>query len=157
MGKHFLVAMLLVALVAVAGCTGEFVGAYDTTTSTTAAVVTSTTAAVTTTGKATTTTKPASTLTRSQENAIRKAQDYLDYSAFSRKGLVGQLEYEGFSTADATFAVDHLNVDWKLQAAKKAEEYLKYSPFSRSGLFDQLIYEGFTEEEAEYGVGQTGL
>src|SRR5690606_26353632 len=37
-------------------------------------------------------------LTRSQENAIRKAESYLDFMAFSRTGLIEQLEYEGFDT-----------------------------------------------------------
>lgn len=37
----------------------------------------------------------------------------------SRKGLIEQLEFEGYTTEDATFAVDYLNVDWKEQAEKK--------------------------------------
>ncbi|MEV0251911.1 Ltp family lipoprotein [Nocardia sp. NPDC050712] len=91
-------------------------------------------------------------LTSSQRNAIRTAQQYLDYSAFSRTGLIHQLEYEEFSTADATFAVDSLNVDWNEQAAKSAKQYLDYTSFSRSGLIDQLVYDGFTRAQAEYGV-----
>ncbi|MFE9577344.1 Ltp family lipoprotein [Nocardia sp. NPDC006044] len=91
-------------------------------------------------------------ITSSQRNAIRSAQQYLAYSAFSRSGLIHQLEYEGFSTADATFAVDSLNVDWNEQAAKSAKQYLEYISFSRSGLIDQLVYEGFTRAQAEYGV-----
>jgi hypothetical protein len=56
----------------------------------------------------------------SQENAIRKAQDYLNYTAFSRQGLITQLvAEEHFSTDDATYAVDSLNADWNKQAAKK--------------------------------------
>ncbi|GAB2657003.1 Ltp family lipoprotein [Nocardia goodfellowii] len=91
-------------------------------------------------------------ITSGQRNAIRSAQQYLDYSAFSRSGLIHQLEYEDFSTADATFAVDSLNVDWNEQAAKSAEQYLEYTSFSRSGLIDQLVYDGFTRAQAEYGV-----
>jgi outer membrane biosynthesis protein TonB len=100
---------------------------------------------------------PEPVLTRSQQNATRKAGDYLDFTAFSRTGLIEQLEYEGFSTEDATFGVDALNVNWNEQAAKKAEDYLDLTAFSRSGLVDQLLYEGFTREQAEYGVSQTGL
>lgn len=88
----------------------------------------------------------------SRRNAIRSAQQYLEFSAFSRSGLIDQLEYEGFSTEDATFAVDSLNVDWNEQAAKSARQYLEYTSFSRSGLIDQLVYEGFTHAQAEYGV-----
>jgi hypothetical protein len=95
--------------------------------------------------------------TVSQRNALKKAENYLDYSAFSRAGLVKQLEYEKYSTADATWAVDHVTVDWNEQAAKKAASYLNYSSFSRAGLLDQLAYEGFTPAQAEFGVASTGL
>ncbi|MCW2135087.1 Ltp family lipoprotein [Arthrobacter sp. VKM Ac-2550] len=95
--------------------------------------------------------------TISQQNALRKASDYLDYTAFSRTGLIGQLEFEEFSTEDATWAVDRVTVDWNEQAANKAKDYLDYTSFSRGGLYDQLIFEGFTPEQAEYGVSQTGL
>ena len=95
--------------------------------------------------------------TVSQQNALRKAADYLEYTAFSRTGLIGQLEYEDFSTADATWAVDRVTVNWNEQAAKKAKDYLEYTAFSRTGLIDQLIYEGYTPAQAEYGVSKTGL
>ncbi|MGO9386189.1 MAG: Ltp family lipoprotein [Mycobacterium sp.] len=90
--------------------------------------------------------------TASQQNAVRKAQQYLNYTAFSRKSLIEQLEYEGFSTEDSTFAVDSLNVDWNQQAVKKARQYLNYTAFSRQGLIEQLEYEGFTPSQAAYGV-----
>ncbi|UOY01842.1 Ltp family lipoprotein [Blastococcus sp. PRF04-17] len=97
---------------------------------------------------------PAPVLSAGQENALRSAGQYLDYTSFSRTGLISQLEYEGYSTADATWAVDNLGVDWNQQAALKAAEYLDYTAFSRQGLVDQLIYEGFTAAEAEYGASQ---
>lgn len=103
------------------------------------------------------TTPPAPAESVSQSNARQKALDYLGYSAFSRTGLIKQLEFEGFSTADATYGVDALGTDWNEQAALKAAEYLDYSAFSRSGLIDQLVFEGFTPAEAEYGVSTTGL
>jgi hypothetical protein len=93
----------------------------------------------------------------SQQNAVRKAEIYLSYAAFSRKGLIDQLEYDNFSTEDAIFAVDHVTVDWNEQAAKKAKIYLSYSAFSRGGLIDQLEYDGFTPAQAAYGVAATGL
>jgi colicin import membrane protein len=95
--------------------------------------------------------------TVSQKNARQKAGDYLDYSAFSSSSLVNQLEFEGFSTDDSSYAVFVLQVDWNEQAALKAADYLEYSSFSRSGLIDQLIFEGFTPEQAAYGVSTTGL
>jgi hypothetical protein len=95
-------------------------------------------------------------LTVSESNAVRSGNSYLDYSGFSRSGLIGQLEYEGYSTGDATFAVDYIAPDWNKEAAESAESYLAYSSFSRQGLIDQLIYEGFSQAEAEYGVTAAG-
>jgi len=96
-----------------------------------------------------------------QQNAYRSAVSYLEYTGFSRSGLIGQLEFEGYSTADAEFAIARLEaeggVDWNAEAAESAASYLDYTAFSRSGLIDQLLYEGFTPEQAEYGVSTTGL
>ena len=97
-----------------------------------------------------------SSLTMGQKNALRSAQSYLRYSDFSYTGLISQLEYEGYSTEDATFAADNCGADWTEQAAKSAKEYLDYSSFSRDGLIDQLEYEGFTHDQAVYGVEQNG-
>lgn len=99
--------------------------------------------------------EPASTV--SQRNAVRTAEDYLDYTAFSREGLIEQLEFDDFSTADATYAVDHITVDWYEQAAKAAKDYLDYSGFSRGGLIDQLEFDGFTPAQAAYGATAAGL
>ncbi|HJX78320.1 Ltp family lipoprotein [Glutamicibacter sp.] len=95
--------------------------------------------------------------TLSQQNALSKASDYLDYTAFSKTGLINQLEFEGFSNGDATWAVERVSVDWNEQAALKAADYLDYTSFSKSGLTDQLIYEGYTKKQAAYGVSTTGL
>ncbi|MFA5211172.1 MAG: Ltp family lipoprotein [Patescibacteria group bacterium] len=100
---------------------------------------------------------PVSTETVSQKNAIRSAKAYLDYSAFSREGLIKQLEYEKFSHVDAVYGTDNSGADWNEQAAKSAEQYLDYSSFSRGGLIGQLLYEGFTQGQAEYGVNSVGL
>lgn len=98
--------------------------------------------------------KPKPTMTPGQENALRAATDYLDYTAFSKSGLIDQLaQTEGYSRADATFAVNHVNANWKQQAYKSAKGYLDYTSFSLSGLVDQLAQaEGFTQAEAEYGA-----
>jgi hypothetical protein len=95
--------------------------------------------------------------TASQRNAKSSAQSYLRFMSFSRTGLIRQLEFEKYSTTDATYAVDALNINWNDQAAKSAKSYLKTMPFSRAGLIDQLIFEGFTQAQAEYGVGANGL
>ena len=92
--------------------------------------------------------------TRAQYRAKVMARNYLDYTAFSRKGLISQLRYEGFSYSTAVYAVDHITVSWRYQAYRKAKEYLDYTVFSRSGLYDQLRYEGFTITQATYGVNR---
>ena len=95
-------------------------------------------------------------LTLGQQNALAKAQSYLSYTAFSRSGLIGQLQYEGFSVDDSTFAVDTLAPDWGAQAVAKAKSYLESSSFSRQSLYDQLIYEGFSDAEANAGLAGVG-
>lgn len=87
-----------------------------------------------------------------EENALRRAKEYLEYSAFSYSGLIEQLEFEGFSNSEATYGADHCGADWNEQAVKRAEEYLEYSAFSYSGLIEQLEFEGFTSSQAEYGA-----
>ena len=81
---------------------------------------------------------------------------YLDFTAFSRKGLIEQLEFERFSHDDAVYGADHCGADWKEQAAKKAAEYLDFMSFSKQDLIEQLEYEGFTSSEAAYGVSAVG-
>lgn len=90
--------------------------------------------------------------TVSQTQAVRQAESYLDFAAFSRSGLIKQLEFEGFSNADSTFAVDNITVDWMEQSVLKAADYVSYSAFSQSGLVAQLEFEGFSAEEAAHGV-----
>lgn len=92
----------------------------------------------------------------SKQNALKKAQSYLSHSAFSRKGLIEQLEYEKYSNEDATYAVDNVGTDWNAQALKKTQSYLSHSAFSRKGLIEQLEYEGFTSDQANYGVNNVG-
>ena len=95
-------------------------------------------------------------LTMGQRNAVAKAKDYLSLTAFSRSGLAKQLEFEGFATADAEFAVDNISADWNVQAEKKAKEYLDLTSFSRDSLIQQLTFEGFTQEQAEHGATAAG-
>lgn len=95
-------------------------------------------------------------LSAEQKAALDSAERYLSISAFSREGLIGQLEYEKYTNEDAVIAVDQLSVDWKEQAVKSAKSYLSISAFSYSGLIDQLEFDGFSEEEATYGADHCG-
>ena len=95
--------------------------------------------------------------TMGERNALRSAKDYLSFTGFSYSGLMQQLEQgEGYSHAEAEYAVQNCGADWNEQAARKAKEYLEFHGFSRKGLIEQLINgEGFTRQQAEYGVEQS--
>ena len=90
--------------------------------------------------------------TAGQRNALGSAESYLQYSAFSKSGLIKQLKFEDFSGSEARWAVAHVRVSWNAQAVKSAKPYLRVSSFSRQGLIEQLEYEGFTHSQATYGV-----
>lgn len=117
----------------------------------------------TTTEAPTTTVPPTTTTTAPPEdpevtNARRSAQSYLEYSGFSRQGLIDQLSSEygdQYPVEAATVAVDSLNVDWNAEAVEAAESYLEFQAFSRQGLIDQLSSpygHQFTVEQATYGA-----
>ncbi len=91
-----------------------------------------------------------------EQNALKSAQSYLSFSAFSHSRLIQQLEYEGYSNAEATYGADRCGANWCEQAAKCAANYLKVSAFSESGLREQLKFEGFTDTQAYYGAAKNG-
>ena len=95
--------------------------------------------------------------TRGEQNALNRANDYLEFMSFSRSGLIDQLEFEGYTTSEAEYAVDNCGADWDEQAVLKAEEYLDFMSFSRSGLIDQLEFEGFTYSQASAAATAVGL
>lgn len=104
----------------------------------------------------------AANLTAPQNNAVRSAKQYLSVQGFSRDGLIRQLSSdagEGYELADATVAVDSLNIDWNQQAVKSAKQYLSLQGFSCKGLIQQLSSsagEGYTAPQASFGAKQAG-
>ena len=106
-----------------------------------------------------TTDAPAETAAQSQ--AVSAAQNYLDLgSGFSQLGLIDQLvQGNQFAVADATFAVDSLNIDYNAQAVLAAKGYLALGTgFSHAGLVDQLEQGNqFTPVQAEAGTTGAGL
>jgi host cell surface-exposed lipoprotein len=106
---------------------------------------------------------PKPSLTLSESQAIESAESYLAMGGFSRAGLINQLDSsagEGFSEADAVFAVDHVKVDWNEQAVESAKSYLQMGGFSRASLINQLTSpygEQFTLAQATYAVDHLGL
>jgi hypothetical protein len=96
------------------------------------------------------TTADARPMNRTQ--AVRAAKEYLQTQAFSLKGLVSQLKYEGYSTSDATYGAKHSGANWMKQAVRAAKEYLQTQAFSFSGMVGQLQYDGFTHAQAVHGA-----
>jgi hypothetical protein len=102
-------------------------------------------------------------MTAGQANALKAAQNYLSFTAFSRKGLIHQLSSsagDGYSVKDATYAAEHVNANWNEQAAKAAKNYLSMTAFSRQGLIHQLSSsagDNYTLDQAKYGVKKAGL
>jgi len=103
----------------------------------------------------------AQSLTGPQKQAVRSAEQYLNFKGFSRNGLIEQLSSDygsGYSVSDATAAVDSLNVDWNNQAVRSAKEYLNFMGFSCKGLIEQLSSRSgsnFTDQQARYGARKT--
>ena len=95
---------------------------------------------------------------RAGERALASAESYLEMSGFSKQGLYEQLSSdagEGFSEAQARYAVEHVDANWKQEAVESARSYLEMSPMSRQALIEQLSSdagEGFTYEQAVYAV-----
>ncbi len=109
-------------------------------------------------------TKSTPSYTVAQQQAIEAAQTYLSMgTGFSRAGLIQQLSSkygDGFSVADATFAVDHIKVSWNQQAVESAKTYLQMGGFSRASLVQQLSSkygDGFTLAQATYAANHVGL
>jgi len=101
-------------------------------------------------------------LTSAQRNAVRSAKQYLRMTGFSREGLIGQLSSsagDGYDIADATAAVDSLDVDWNANAVKSAKQYLNMTGFSCKGLIEQLSSSAgdkYTVSQATFGAREAG-
>ena len=103
-------------------------------------------------------------MTTAQQQAVEAAQGYLSMgSGFSEQGLIKQLTSSagnGFTEAQAEYAVNHLHPDWDAQAVDAAKGYMQIGGFSQATLIQQLTSSygsGFTEAQAEYAASQVGL
>ena len=99
---------------------------------------------------------PSGSATVSQQNALKKAKDYLNVMPFSYDGLVKQLEHDQFSHTDAIYAVENCGANWNQQALEKAKDYLNVMPFSYEGLVKQLEHDQFSNSQATYAVKNCG-
>lgn len=91
-------------------------------------------------------------VTREQRNALRSAENYLDFGGFSEQGLRKQLEFESFPPDAIDYALANVTADWNAEALQSAENYDSFAGMSDQGLYDQLIFEGFTPEQAQYAI-----
>lgn len=104
-----------------------------------------------------------SQLTSEAEQAVRAAESYLEFQAFSKEGLIRQLSSDagdGYPEDVAREAVNSLDVDYNEQAVRSAESYLEFQSFSCDGMIDQLSSDAgdqFTTEQAEYAAAEVGL
>lgn len=92
------------------------------------------------------------------KNALKSAENYLKFKAFSKRGLYDQLTADvadKYPAEAAQYAVDNIKADWNEQALRAAKEYQKLMPMSNEGLKEQLTSDAgdkYTEEEADYAV-----
>lgn len=96
--------------------------------------------------------EPEPEISAGQERALAAAENYLDIIPQSQKALAEQLEFDGFSKADATWAAANVEADWNEQATEAAENYLDIMPQSKDALIGQLEFDGFTPAQAQHGA-----
>ena len=88
------------------------------------------------------------------ENAIESAEAYSNVFAYSKKYLIEQLKYEGFSEEIAECAAKSINANWKENCVRSAYSYIDLFSFSKKELIHQLDYDGFTPEEIDYAMNE---
>ena len=96
--------------------------------------------------------------------AVDAGQGYLSGGqGFSDQGLLQQLTSsagDGFTEAQAEYAINSLHPDWDAQAVDAAKGYMQMGGFSQASLIQQLTSSagnGFTQAQAEYAASQVGL
>lgn len=96
-------------------------------------------------------------LTNSQKNAVIRAYEEENFWHVSRDYLIYDVlvGFDYFSVEDATFAVDHMEVDFDEQAVLFVKE--NSSGQSRGGIVEMMRYYGYTEEQINNALEQTGF
>ncbi|WP_185756609.1 Ltp family lipoprotein, partial [Streptococcus mitis] len=90
--------------------------------------------------------------------ALKTAQDY-NRIHLSKKRIYEMLIYEGFNSATAQYAINHLQADYKANALAQAREYRKYYNLSKTEIYERLTSPSlrkFTKEEANYAIQHLG-
>jgi hypothetical protein len=96
--------------------------------------------------------------------AIDAGNGYLsEGEGFSEQGLLQQLTSsagDGFTEAQAEYAINSLHPDWDAQAVDAAKGYMQMGGFSQASLIQQLTSSagnGFTQAQAQYAASKVGL
>jgi hypothetical protein len=96
--------------------------------------------------------------------AVDAANGYLsEGQGFSDQGLLQQITSSagnGFTQAQAEYAINDLHPDWDAQAVDAAKGYMQIGGFSQASLIQQLTSSagnGFTQAQAEYAASNVGL
>ena len=103
-----------------------------------------------------------------EKNALRSGRAYLDAMSFSYEGLIEQLEYEGYTHAEAVFACDilfernalPLKKGSKGEKVKEVQEYLielDYLDGSADGVFGSGTESAVKAFQSACGLDVTGV
>lgn len=86
--------------------------------------------------------------------ALEKAKSYSENLNYSKQRIYDQLIsiYEQFPPEAAQYAVDNLDVDFRLNALEKAKSYRSLLSYSNKRIYEQLLFDEFTAEEAQYAI-----
>jgi Host cell surface-exposed lipoprotein len=103
---------------------------------------------------------PTAKRTPSLQSAFDAARYYLDTESLSRSALVQRMGMgvgETYSEAEALYAVNHVDADWKAEAVEDAKNHLEDQGLSKNFLMWYLTEaDGFSKAEATYAVSRIG-
>ena len=96
-------------------------------------------------------------LTNSQKNAVIRAYEEENFWHVSRDYLINDVlvGFDYFSVEDATFAVDHMDVDFDEQAILYVKQ--NSSGQSRGGITEMMRYYGYTEAQINNALKEAGF
>lgn len=96
-------------------------------------------------------------LTNGQKNAVIRAYEEENFWHVSRDFLINDVlvGFDYFSVEDATFAVDHMDVDFDEQAMLYVKE--NSSGQSRGGIAEMMRYYGYTEAQINNALEKAGF
>ena len=64
------------------------------------------------------------------------------------------MTFEQYPADAVAWAMDHLDVSWRDQAARAASSFLEFDDLGEDGLRRQLALDGFTADEIDDAVAQ---